>query len=190
MTASTTVAASETLRAIAACRPYLLRVARSKVSDGTLAEEAVQETLLAGIQSAARFAGRSTVRTWLTGILLHKIQDAYRDLARSRIAPGVDPDDDPFDENGAWREAPVAWSDPERALESRRFRDAFIASLATLPTHQAEAFMLREIAGLDAKQVCATMGISQANLWVLLHRARLRLRAALARDWFASPQAA
>lgn len=103
-----------------------------------------------------------------------------------RVTPHQAELDDPdFDAEGAWRAPTVAWCDPELALDTRRFRAAFEAALARLPETQARAFVLREVQGLESGAICSQLGISESNLWVLLHRARLALRRTLDRDWFA-----
>lgn len=172
---------------IAGLRPYLMRVAHSRLNDPDAAEDAVQEALVAACASGPAFVGRSTLRTWVTGILLHKITDVFRGRAREdRItfeapAEGADPD---FDEQGQWRAPVSAWSDPERALECSRFRAAFDRCLAGLPEMQSRAFVMREVKGMDSAEICRALGVTPANLWVLLHRARLGLRRGLDREWF------
>lgn len=151
---------------------YLLRYARTRVRDEHLAEEAVQETLLAALESLASFDGRATLRTWLTGILLHKIHDGFRRGAR---------DGDPGD--GAPAE-PVEWLTPDHALHVKRLCGAFAEAVSQLPERQAQAFLLGEISGVETETICRRLGVSRGNLWVLLHRARTALRAQLDRRGF------
>src|SRR5512140_51955 len=110
-------------------RPYLLRYALSQLRDGELAEEAVQEALVAAMEGIDGFGGKSTLRTWLTSILRFKVFDLQRkaatERARTERAPdGTEDDqawiDELFDSTGHWREAPQAWGDPEAAFEQRR----------------------------------------------------------------------
>ena len=152
---------------VAAHRSYLLRYARSRVRDASLAEEAVQETLLAALESLPSYRGSGTLRTWLTGILLHKIHDAFRRGTRDGEAPPA-----PGDE-------PVEWLTPDHALHVKRLCGAFIEEVGRLPKRQAQAFLMGEIAGLDTDTACRRLGVSRANLWVLLHRARTALREGL-----------
>ena len=168
--------------------PYLLRVARSRVRDENLAEEAVQETLLAALAGARTFDGRAKFRTWLTGILLHKIHDGFRFDAREaawRLATEA-LSDDAAEVHAAEKEsgAAIEWRTPEHALYCKQIRDAIARALKTLPPRQAEAFLLREIAGLDSEQLGRTLGVSTNNVWVLLHRARGGLRSALEREGY------
>ena len=151
---------------------YLTRLARSRVRDEHRVEEAVQDTLLAALESAHTFDGRAKLRTWLTGILLHKIHDGYRRAAR-----------DIATEPAATTE-PVEWVTPDHTLHVKQLWGAFARALSDLPEHQADALLLREVSGLDTPQICRKLGISRANLWVLMHRARVGLRAALERDGF------
>jgi RNA polymerase sigma-70 factor (ECF subfamily) len=166
-------------------RPYLMRVAAARMRDRDAVEEVVQETLAAACAGAARFEGRSRLRTWVTGILLHKVTDAFRAGSREVALPeapeGADAD---FDDAGAWRARFDPWTDPEHALDRKRFRLALERAVAALPAMQGRAFRLRELEGLESPQICAALDITEANLHVLLHRARLGLRRSLDRDWF------
>jgi RNA polymerase sigma-70 factor (ECF subfamily) len=173
---------------LAGMRPYLLRVARSRLRDDHRAEDVVQEALLAALCAVDTFAGRSRLRTWVTGILLHKVDDVFREAAREgsmRVVPhDGEPDDAEFDGPGSWRTPISAWADPEHALESNRFRVVFEAAIAALPPNQSAAFAMRELKGLDTDSICTVLGVTPNNLGVLLYRARSGLRRALDRDWF------
>lgn len=163
---------------VAGLRPYLLRLARSRMGDGEAAEELVQETLATALAALEDFEGRSQLRTWVAGILLHKVTDGFRAATRERelrVEPRDDEEAD-FDTLGHWRSPPSAWCDPEVALRSSRFREAFAAALASLPPNQARAFALRELEGLGAADICRELGVTESNLWVLLYRARMALR--------------
>jgi len=171
-------------------RPYLLRFALLQLRDKSAAEDAVQETLLAALQGAARFAGQSSVRTWLVGILKHKIIDSIRKTARavpveSRVAEDRAEDAEAFfADDGHFAEAPGEWASPDRSLEERRFFEALERCLQALPKSTATAFTMRELLGLETEEICKELGISPSNCWVMLHRARLSLRACLERTWF------
>jgi RNA polymerase sigma-70 factor (ECF subfamily) len=146
---------------------YLLRYARTRVRDEHIAEEAVQETLLAALECLDSFSGRATLRTWLTGILLHKIHDGFRRGAR---------DGDPLDGDAT---EPVEWLTPDHALHVKRMCGVFAEAVETLPARQAEAFLMADISGAETERMCQKLGVSRGNLWVLLHRARAALRANL-----------
>jgi len=171
-------------------RPYLLRYAKLQLRDPDRAEDAVQETLLAALESRARFAGRSSVKTWLTGILKHKIIDQIRRQARERPLEEGAEDGDPdagWKPDGHWQEFPKNWADPERSLEDRRFWEAFERCVAGLPARTARAFTMRELLELDTAEICKELAITETNCWVMLHRARLALRQCLEQCWFGRP---
>src|SRR5437868_3987898 len=121
-------------------RRYLLRVAQLQLRDGDLAEDVVQETLLAALKARDGFTGKSTVKTWLTGILKHKIVDAIRQRQRAPIVMAsldeetdLDEFDPLFKDNGAWAAPPAEWGDPENALSRREFFDVMEVCLEKLP---------------------------------------------------------
>ncbi len=163
----------------------LYRYALARLRDPDAAADLVQETFLEALRSRENFEGRSSERTWLIGILRHKVLDHLRRSGRERAAPVGDPDEGPFDRQGFWRVGPARWGgDPAWALERREFWGVFGVCLAKLPSIHADAFLLRELEGLDAPEVCQLLGISPVNLWARLHRARLSLRDCLERNWF------
>jgi RNA polymerase sigma-70 factor (ECF subfamily) len=167
-----------------------MRFALLQLRERGAAEDAVQDALLAAIQGAAGFAGQSSVRTWLVGILKHKIIDSIRKASRER------PIDSPIENEGAedletffagdghFAEPPAEWASPERSLEERRFFEALERCLQSLPKNTATAFTMRELMGLETEEICKELRISTSNCWVMLHRARLSLRACLERTWF------
>jgi len=175
---------------VEALRPYLLRYASLQLRDGAAAEDAVQEALLAALAGEANFAGRSNLRTWLTGILKHKIVDAIRRQARERPASELEPEGDEgefdalFDRRGHWLEMPDAWEQPEGALGQKQFLAALEACLRALPQRTAQAFMMREHLGLETPEICKELGITATHCWVMLHRARMALRLCLQENWF------
>ncbi len=171
-------------------RPYLLRFATMQLRDPDRAEDVVQETLLAALAGEANFAGRSNLRTWLTGILKHKIVDAIRRASRERArgpmeAEGEAPELDAlFDERGHWRDPPGAWLSPEGALEQAQFLAALEKCLQGLPARTAQAFLMREHMGLDTGEICKELDVTATHCWVLLYRARMALRRCLEANWF------
>ena len=174
-------------------RPYLLRYALSQLRDGPLAEEAVQEALLAALESIGSFGGKSSLRTWLTSILRFKVIDLQRRAVAERSHVALDEEseseddawlDEIFDATGHWREAPQAWSNPEAALEQRRFWEAFERCLGRLPAAGSRVFFKREVMGEDTEVICKDEGITASNCWVILHRSRIALRACLEKTWF------
>ena len=175
-------------------RGYLLRVARLQLRDEALAEDVVQETLLAAL-SGSGFSGKSTLKTWLTGILKHKIVDAIRRKRREPVASAefgdieaeldIEDVDALFKANGAWEAPPADWGDPEEALNQRQFLDILDFCLQKLPPNTARAFMMREVMELETDEICKELAITANNLWVMLYRARMALRHCLEQNWFA-----
>lgn len=171
-------------------RAYLMRYARLQLRNPEAAEDAVQETLLAALAGEAKFAGQSNLRTWLTGILKHKIVDSIRKSSRETATGllGDDPDieapGENFEDNGHWRQAPSAWENPDGALEQKQFLAALERCLAGLPPRTAQAFMMREHLGMDTGEICKEFGVTPTHCWVLLYRARMSLRQCLEANWF------
>jgi RNA polymerase sigma-70 factor (ECF subfamily) len=167
----------------------LYRYALLRVRVPELAAELVQETFLEALRGWGRFAGRSSERTWLVGILKHRIVDHLRrthaERAMSEESSSRPIDDPAFDARGHWRAMPDSWrGDPSSVLEAREFWDVFGACLSRLPRSLADAFFLREVDGLSAEETRELLKISAANLWTRLHRARSLLRDCLQLNWF------
>lgn len=174
-------------RRVEAERAYLLRYASLQLRDRHAAEDAVQETLLAALTGEPGFAGRAKLRTWLTGILKHKIVDAIRRASREAplAAQGDASERDAlFDARGHWIDAPAAWSDPDASLEQKQFFAALRQCLEGLPAKTAQAFLLREHLGLETAEICKALGVTATHCWVLLYRARMALRECLQSNWF------
>jgi len=172
-------------------RGYLLRVAVLQLRDNDLAEDVVQDTLVAALQGARGFSGRSSIKTWLTGILKHKIVDAIRRKAREPAFAALEDEvqlddmDALFDESGHWDNPPAEWGDPEAALSRVQFMDMLQFCLEKLPPNTARVFMMREVMELESGEICKELSITTTNLWVILYRARMALRQCLEQNWFA-----
>ncbi|HEV3163968.1 MAG TPA: sigma-70 family RNA polymerase sigma factor [Isosphaeraceae bacterium] len=167
----------------------LYRYALLRLRAPDLAADVVQDTFLEALRSRDSFAGRSSERTWLIGILRHKIVDHFRKSGRQpATSNGVSlggTDDLAFDARGHWRIGPAMWAgDPSREMETREFWEVFGRCLSRLPRGLADAFFLREVDGLGAEDVQQILGITPANFWKRLHRARLSLRQCLESGWF------
>lgn len=171
----------------------LYRYALMRIRDNTVAEDLVQETFLAALKSKADFSGRSGERTWLIGILKHKIVDYLRRVCRERkileedSRPGES--EEQFDEGRHWNIrdgfGPLEWGgDAQALLERKNFVAVLDRCLSALPMRTAQAFMLREMEDLSAEEICKVLDITTTNLWVMLHRARLRLRRCIEVHWF------
>jgi RNA polymerase sigma-70 factor (ECF subfamily) len=172
-------------------RRALYKFAMVQLRNETYAEDCVQEALAAAIQGAGRFAGGSSVRTWLIGILKHKILDHFRRASReeSLTVPDEELSLDDFDalfkEDGHHATPPGAWANPEQALTQREFFEVLERCMSGLPRNTARVFELREMMGLRIDEICAELEITPTNCSVLMYRARMSLRECLEQRWFA-----
>lgn len=160
-----------------------------RVRDPEAAEEVVQETFVAALGNRKLFRTESSERTWLIGILKNKIVDQFRRSSRKETTVTVDDPEDlleqVFTSSGSWRSVPRKWAaSAEQTLEDREFRRALVDCLSGLSPQAARTFVLREMEGLDTKEICKVLQISATNVWVMLHRARLGLRRCLEINWF------
>ncbi|MFT7773216.1 sigma-70 family RNA polymerase sigma factor [Roseateles sp.] len=176
-------------RQIEALRPTLLKYARLQLRNPAWAEDAVSETLLAALEKPQAFAGASQLKTWLIGILKHKLVDQIRRNCRELSTTAGSDDGEDLDEllfaaDGHWREAQLDWGNPEDALRQLDFMKVLEACVEKLPGQQGRLFMMREWLELESDEICKELGITPTNLWVMLHRARLRLRECLQAGWF------
>ena len=159
---------------------YLFSFAVSRVRDVSVAEDLVQETLLAALEKLNTFSNKSSIRTWLTSILKNKIFDYFRKSSREEL---FDCNDDAyeayFQPDGSWKPqySPSSWNEnPDTVVENQEFWKIINKGLLALPKKTAEAFVLHEIEGLSSEDVCSMLHISRNNLWIMLHRARLFMR--------------
>jgi RNA polymerase sigma-70 factor (ECF subfamily) len=170
---------------------YLFNFAIGQLRDAGVAEDIVQETFLAAVKARETFSGQSSQRTWLTGILRHKIYDHLRKTCRERA---VRHEPTPANDAEAWEESVLWLQDvatesqlPSRRIELAEFRANLELALGKLPPRIAQVFQLYEIEERPNREVCAQMNISESNLWVMLHRARKQLRTQLSGWWFGEP---
>ncbi len=169
----------------------LYRYALLRVRKADAAAELVQETFLAALRSREQFTGESSERTWLVGILKHKLMDHLRrnrrpDSGMVTIEPS-DATQELFDRRGTWKHKPHRWGgNPAEVIQEREFRKILEGCLGKLPRTLGDALFLRELDGKDSEEVCTVLAISPANLWARLHRARLLMRQCLELNWFDS----
>jgi RNA polymerase sigma-70 factor, ECF subfamily len=168
----------------------LLRFAKLQLRNEAAAEDAVSATLLAILEKPDAFQGGSSLRTYATGILKHKLVDHVR---RSSREVAIEPlDEQPIDEaiealfreDGHWEDKPTAWAEPEQALEQAQMMKALERCLEKLPARIARVFMMREWLDKDTSEVCASLDISANNCHVMLFRARMLLRSCMDMNWF------
>ncbi|MEO6972716.1 MAG: sigma-70 family RNA polymerase sigma factor [Rhodoferax sp.] len=175
-------------------RSYLLRFARLQLRNDAWAEDAVSETLLAALSRPQSFANNSQLKTWLVGILKHKVVDTLRQRAREvsyRDSGGTDGSDEldalVFSNGDHFAALPADWGDPEQDLSSRQFFQVLEACTEKLPVAMGRVFLMREWLELPCEEICKELKLTSTNLYVLLHRARLRLRECLELNWFGNP---
>jgi len=165
----------------------LYSYALARVRDPHAAEDLVQETLLAGLAAAGDFMGWSAERTWLIGILKHKLVDHLRRALRERPLRQDGPDglDEQFDQRGHWKVPPSNWAvDPQALAQRAEFRLVLAQCLSRLPARMAQAFWLREAEEVETAELCRRLSVTPVNVWALLHRARTGLRKCLGIHWF------
>ena len=157
----------------------MLRFARRKIRDEALAEDTVQDALLAALSARHSFQGQSAVRTWLIGILNHKIQDAFRRETRyvKLDVPGDEgaEAEDRLELAASEQPGTADDDDPLQEVARRRMHAALIDEVERLPDGLRSVFMMQAIEGVATAEVCEKLNITEANVWVRLHRARKRL---------------
>ncbi len=172
----------------------LIRMALGHVADREAAEEVVQDTWMAVIEGLARFEGRSSLRTWIFGILIHKAKDRgvreKRHMTFSDFESYSDDNDEAVDPSrfhrsgewtGHWAFPPQPWDEqtPEKLLASRQASNAMNKAIESLPQTLKDVLILRDVEGVESKEVCELLKITETNLYVRLHRARERVRRAV-----------
>ena len=167
---------------------YLFNYAIGRVSDAELAKDLVQETFVAGLNSAKNFKGDAAERTWLIAILKRKVIDHYRKINSKKGQAEVRINYNSADEDeGDWLEERVA--DPfnksgEDAMENEELGMAIHECISKLPKKQANVFSMKTIQGMSTEDICNELGINPSNLWVMIHRARTALMGCLNEKWF------
>jgi RNA polymerase sigma-70 factor, ECF subfamily len=180
-------------------RRDLVRFARLQLRDDAAAEDAVQEALAAAWAQSDRFAAQSEHKTWVFGILRHKLVDTLRARRRtvniSELESELDEeailDRELFKDNGHWTSTakPQPWPTPETALSRQQFWQLFEMCLEHLPEHIGRVFMMREFLDLDTADICAELALTANHCSVLIYRARLRLRTCLTEKGFSGDDA-
>ncbi len=174
---------------VASSRSYLLRFARLQLRNDAWAEDVVADTMLAALEKPDSFGGKSSLKTWLVGILKFKIIDCIRAHSRE-MASSVNCDEDAeledllFNPDGHFRAEACEWPNPEQSLNSKQFLAVMDVCINEMPPTMGRVFLMREWMELTTEEICAEMAVSSSNVWVLLHRARLRLRECLQQRWF------
>jgi RNA polymerase sigma-70 factor (ECF subfamily) len=167
----------------------LFAYARLRLQDPVAAEDVVQEALVAALEAHENFDNRSSERTWLIGILRHKVLDHLRRSGRERPVGDMSLDEPPdpsvFTDKGFWRVRLKRWGGPPDAPAQRaEFLAALQRCLERLPPRAAQAFVLREMEDLSSQEVCEILGLSATQLWTTMYRSRMALRECLEKNWF------
>jgi RNA polymerase sigma-70 factor (ECF subfamily) len=171
-------------------RIRLLRHARFALADEGLAEDLVQDTLMAVVEQHTTRRGDSALTTWAIAILKNKVADWYRSPARKRFVyvnaepeSGDDAIDALYNGDGAYVEQIPAWQQPDNHIEQRQMMTVLERCVSCLPRQAGRVFMMREWLGFETGEICARLGVSAENCRTILHRARMALRACMQRDW-------
>jgi RNA polymerase sigma-70 factor (ECF subfamily) len=165
----------------------LYRFGLARIGEPEIAEDLVQETLLAALKAKNNFTGKSSEQTWLIGILKHKVIDYFRKKSRDTVQEFDEElvsEDDYFNQQGHWQEHLSLWSKPEKLMEQEQFILVLQQCISKLPKRMAQLFMLTEFDNMTTKQVCELMSISTMNnFWVMQSRVRMQLRHCLDINW-------
>jgi RNA polymerase sigma-70 factor (ECF subfamily) len=170
-------------------RESLFKYALTRLRDADLAEESIQETFLAALQSRKEFQGLASEKTWLISILKRKIYDHFRRIGRDKqVNVTFHRERLKYDVFNSERlpavRSHIWFSDPSIVYEQKEFLKIIKHALSELPGRMAQAFILREIIELSSQEICEFMDINICNLYVMVHRARKRLRDDLQLKWF------
>jgi len=173
-----------------ALRQRLLRHARLAVSDYALAEDLVQDTLIAVVEQRAGRRGDASLSTWGIAILKNKVADWYRSPTRRRMVQMSAEDDNLedavdalFQANGVHVDPVPAWQQPENREEQRQMLTVLEQCLGGLPQQTGRVFMMREWLGFETSEICERLKFSAENCRTILHRARTALRVCMQHKW-------
>ncbi|GHA73519.1 RNA polymerase sigma factor [Formosimonas limnophila] len=168
---------------------YLLKVARRLTPNDALAQDVVQDTLLAACEKFNQFQGKSSLRTWLTTILKNRLRDTWR-ADKRWVAPltqgedGVEDFDALFRGDGHWeKETFVQWLSPEQLVSEQQFIAVLDDCMKKLPAKTGQVFMMSQVLEMSTDEIRVELGITASHLWVLLYRARMTLKLCLEKNW-------
>jgi RNA polymerase sigma-70 factor, ECF subfamily len=173
-------------------RQRLMRQARVTVYDTALAEDLVQETLLAVFEQEASRRGQASLSTWATAILKNKVADWYRSPNRTRfVQPAEDPADGDlgegidalYDATGHYVQQVPSWQQPDNHMEQRQMFTILEQCVSRLPTQTGRVFMMREWLGFETTEICSRLSLNADNCRMILHRARMGMRECMQLNW-------
>jgi len=167
---------------------YLFRYAIMRVRNRETAEDLVQETMLAAVKGFNNFEGRSTIKTWLVGILKNKVIDHIRKSSRRKRLEVLPNENDlperHFNSFGIWNTVLTDWAgNPDELMEEKQLLAVLKECLADVPEKSRQAFILKTFDNKESDEICNILDISSSNFWVLLHRCRNSLRDCLEANW-------
>lgn len=179
---------------MAAYADYLYSFAMFRVGDKHVAEDLVQETFVSALKARDGFTGNSTEKTWLTAILKNKIIDYFRkrDVLKGASSIASDTDDNTGDNffrstDGHWHKAtsPGQWAtSADDDLQQVEFQRVLQSCVHKMPPKLAVVFIARYMDDFESEEICKVNNISPSNYWVIIHRAKVLLRACLEKNWF------
>lgn len=171
----------------------MYRYLMMRVKYKEVAEDIVQETFIAALGARSNFSGECSEKTWLFSIMKFKLADYYRKHYKTTPAENIADSEflgqyfDHDDDANHWKEStkPQTWhADVDQCFEQKEFQGVLEDCLQKVPSKTASVFTLKYLEDQDSKEICTLLDISEANLWTLMHRAKLMLRACLEKNWF------
>ncbi len=187
---TTDIVTTDPRRWVGTYADYLYAFARKRIDDEELVKDLVQDTFLAALQKVDNFEGKSSERTWLTAILKNKIIDVYRKKSSGLTVTSVNDAEreqaDFFEDDGHWSKAhrPVAFGlEEQNALENKEFALVLKKCMDKLPALWMAVFTMKHIDEEASDTICAQLKVSPSNFWVIIHRAKLNLRACMQKNW-------
>ncbi len=169
-----------------------MRQARAVVYDSALAEDLVQETLLAVFEQASDRKGQASLSTWAIAILKNKVADWYRSPNRKRFVQQAEEQGDEelgegvealFDASGHYVQQVPSWQQPQNHMEQKQMFAIIEQCAERLPKQTSRVFMMREWLGFETAEICSRLSISADNCRMILHRARMGMRECMQLNW-------
>jgi RNA polymerase sigma-70 factor (TIGR02943 family) len=168
----------------------LYKFATKRIADPELCKDLVQDTFLAAIKNLSGFQGNSSERTWLTSILKNKIIDYHRkkatEILTNKLQLSNEKATDFFEENGHWKKKnePVPWGiEDVNPLENDELGRILQGCMKKMPPHWAIVFRMKYMDEEDSAEICKELNLTPSNFWVIIHRAKLSLRACISKHW-------
>ena len=167
----------------------LYRYALPRVNDSEIAKDLVQDTFLAAWRNVEKYKGEASEKNWLFTILKNKIIDHYRKASTRNEERMNDLNEEAyyFNNDGHWSEqaSPNDWGvDYNDQINPKEFYEILEKCKKKLKEIQNAVFSMKYLEGFESDEICKELNITPSNYWVLLHRAKVQLRACLEKNWF------